>query len=999
METKMELATGAAQEQNQLRTTQAGSPFETAMKEKETPQIPLSDESSELKHNPQLLIHFYNYLATTKGLNHEDALNCANDLYKSFTGSLNITTTSYNLFDGMGDFISHVYFLSKLMEVYKENPNVSMQHFCFVEQKQVKNAESFLEQRFDKSLFTTASFEQKPDLNEIVNKKIIIVEYKTVKQLNNLHPEMREYLQNKFSKDDFIFNFSLPFDYITSMVPLKGSPKIIETWLEYGLRAKKGIDAQSTMGVSNDHLGIRIFDDITSRVQKPIADRILDLQSIENKEILGILTGKHNPSLDDLTQWANNDSLAFGYVKNNRNIKTLLLLSAAMKKSGNTSIIMDVDLIDLESDTFWNDFAALQYTHIEVYDHEGNKKTRQLTTSSAESRTLKLVPLKGVKHNDKIKLMTAPNIVLNAASGDTSISELISSGCSGEQEPAFPFIQPIFNPAGGSFKERFHQDLFDQCKVFATKNPHLKNEAIELVEYLELLLTKRIDDQALRFVQYTTNEKNKAPVLKIWKEFCHYIANERSIEKNVQEELILFTLLQLVQNNQFNELVELSSKMNTLEFHGQSFLHYALKLQKSDLFKVLFEEYLPNPSYFKIKELLTAPLMDNLIENASEQLKKSRTPHTWAILNILIDYFTQDLKGEIKKDVIDTMCLYNCNPVNLSLFPRAMLQNSTYLKQLLANYFVRGYLEDFEIILNNVQNNKDSVIVEVLDEILKNSNKGKCQPFLLLLLHHSSNEQTRLAIYEKTLFNYASGNNLKHLAPEILGQAKESSLLQKNIMNGLIARFSMNRELYDVKPIVDLFHPSNSSIISSIKNVINFCGSSIRANWKLFSGEGMPKECMNKLLFLIFKHSDSRNKLENELTLYFNKLSEGELAPELKTYFSQLKEMILVVYVNAMKKSDNFDEIRHSLVTKLSTYLNKVSPPMPADPRLFSKPILGNKETKEIQSLLKELNECTDLEDIKNKLQSFNGLKDPELRAILSSFERSFFSEARNTLL
>ena len=933
MQTKTELEQHREQEQNQLRTAQAGSPLESTMKEKEAHQIPLSDESSKLECKPPLLTHFYNYLTTTKGLNNEDALNCASDLYKNFNDSLKITTTSYNLFDGMGDFISHVYFLSKLMEVYKKHPNISMQHFCFVERKQVTNAESFLEARFDKALFTTASLDQKPDLNEIINKKIIIVEYETMKKSDKLHPEMRGFLQNKFSKDDFIFNFSLPFTYITSMVPLKESPKIIETWLEYGLRAKKGIDAQSTMGVSNDHLGIRIFDDIASLVQKPIADRILDLQSVENKEILGILTGKQNPSLDDLTKWVNNDSLAFGYVKNNRNIKTLLLLSAAMKKSGNTSIIMDVDLIDLESDSFWNDFAELQYMHIEVYDHEGNKKTRQLITSSAQSRTLKLVPLQWVKHNDKIKLMTAPNIVLNAASGDTSISELVSSGCSGEQEPAFPFIQPIFNPAGGSFKERFHNDLLAQCRVFAAKNPHLKNEVCELVEYLELLLTKKIDDQALRFVQYTTNEKNKAPVLKVWKDFCHYLANERNIEKKFQEELILFTLLQLVQNNRFNELVELSSKMNTLEFHGQSFLHYALKLQKSDVFKVLFEECLSNPSYSKIKELLTAPLVDNLISNASEQLKKSRDLHTWAILNILIDYFTQELKEEINNEVIDTMCVYNRNPVNLSFFPQAILQNSAYLRQILSNSFVRDHVEDFEIILNNVQNNKDGVILEVLDDILRSSNKKKCQPFLLSLLHHSSNEQIRLAIYEKTLFNYASGNNLKYLAPQILGRAKEISLLQKSIMNGLIAHFSMNREPYDVKPIVELFHPSNSSIISPIKNVINFCGSIVSDNRKLFSVEGMPKECMGKLLFLIFKHSDSRNKLENELRL-------------LKTYFSPLKEMIVVGYVNAMKKSDNFDEIRHSLVTKLSTYLNKVSLPIPADSSLFSKPILSNKETK-----------------------------------------------------
>jgi hypothetical protein len=67
--------------------------------------------------------------------------------------------------------------------------------------------------------------------------------------------------------------------------------------------------------------------------------------------------------------------------------------------------------------------------------------------------------------------------------------------------------------------------------------------------------------------------------------------------------------------------------------------------------------------------------------------------------------------------------------------------------------------------------------------------------------------------------------------------------------------------------------------------------------------------------------------------------------------------------------------------------------PTSASSGLFSNPILNNKETDEIQMLLKELRECVDLEEIKDKLKPFNSSNNSDFKAIISNFEKHYLSE------
>jgi hypothetical protein len=415
---------------------------------------------SKLSNNPLYQLYYDFFIHQSGG--GESADNFATEMQNLFTtvGNHNITTICMNLKDGIGDYVSQVYFIDKLNKISESIPNINMRNLSLISKQKLGIAKIIRNEMIseDTVLILDSSKTGTEDKVNIVGIPNKIQKIELDKILN---------------ESDFIFNIALPLEAsnddvlsIAKSLNLDYKPCTFEidtkrlkqdvmtaSWLQYGFlnqnwrkEPKKiapsyngPLFSQAAMGLHADQRGIRFIDTISSAVKK---NKSLLLQDL-NKDKFKI------PYEDTkIAEYIEKNAFAVGYLQHHQASRGFIKLACQTSlKSGDMNALVNTD--DFKSVQSDNDFIqaliTAGFTHIEL--PESNLYFTLSHSDQEKSRTLRLFNFKGVSEKDKTNFYGLAEFI--AASGDTSVSELISSGLvNDEDSAALPFFQPFLTGPG-----------------------------------------------------------------------------------------------------------------------------------------------------------------------------------------------------------------------------------------------------------------------------------------------------------------------------------------------------------------------------------------------------------------------------------------------------------------------------------------------------------------------------------------------------------------------
>lgn len=575
----------------------------------------------------------------------EFALDAANTLCKLISEEpLKLTTTSFNGMDGIGDFISHLYFIEKFNRLFSNFTNIEIKHLCFLVRQQFELAQKMIASQLRNPNYASVSYQDSwHKAKDILNNKsntLVLGEIKQAREViqeSKINRHLAELACNEINSSCLTLNFSLPFSFIRHL--LNGFSYYVETdliqsWLEYGDQVSDYVFPgrallleERCMGIKQSELGLRMFDDIMDMVNTSITQRAALLQDIQDKKLLQKLLGSDNPGDSDFVDFLKNNAISFAYFGGWDNAplcaRIFTLLSASIQPKGNVIIIINPRWVsELTKDEYWKETLRKQgITKIEIGDETGNLIKTDLTDTADQGRTLRMLPLAGIEHTDKVKLISLASV--HGASGDTSKSELMSSGCSGEFEAALPFIQPI------GFKSDFDNDILNTIKAL-DNNAGKDLDYKPLIAYLDIIINKmetleNDHDAVLQLVDLVVN--NKKSILSSWKNFCNYVATEKNIETNFQEQIILMSFMNMIKNREAKRYAELMVQLQQSTLLHHSLVALPCELNDIELFNQIFLEITKSEYHeFAVKHINEA-----LIHRISADISKFLVTQTYSV--------------------------------------------------------------------------------------------------------------------------------------------------------------------------------------------------------------------------------------------------------------------------------------------------------------------------------------------------------------------------------
>lgn len=571
--------------------------------------------------NPRILPFFSMVYDYFRNAGHAFPLDLAKKICESMTkDEYKFIITSYNHTDGMGDCIGHLYLTQRFHALFSGLTNIKTKNIFFIAGEQMPAARGIMQSKMPGFSYSTIS-KEKFDINLMEN-PLLLIEFDP--KNGNINKDFKPLLASEINTSNLTLNISTPFYKIMEMSKNNTQSNIdsayIMSWLEYGGRTDS-IALQPIkdlcMGIRDEHLGLRIFNDIGNSVNTSRADRAKLLESIQNKDLLKKLLGLENPSAQDLMNFLENNHLGFAYFGNRDNAKfcghLFSLLSAGVPDKGNVCIIINPAWVSaLQDNAIWKEnLANMGYTRLEFFDDKGELTRIPLVNKPGQERVLKMIPLAGIQHEDKIKLIAAA--AFHGSAGDTSKSEMISSGCSGDFDAALPFIQPI------SFQNEFDNDLL-QAIVNCNKRPEWKEESRALREYLDILINKMdsLDNEAmLNLIAFV--KKNKSTIVSSWKQFCHFVASEKNVEKSLQEQLIFMNFMNKIKKGKANDYVDLMIQMQQSSLLHQNLIALPLILNEYQVFYAVFSEITKGEFQDFARHHIDETLINTIIHNTLEQ--------------------------------------------------------------------------------------------------------------------------------------------------------------------------------------------------------------------------------------------------------------------------------------------------------------------------------------------------------------------------------------------
>jgi hypothetical protein len=473
----------------------------------------------ELNSNNELF-QLYKDFFIFQGRNPDEADSFASKMATLFStvGSHNIVTLSMNLDDGIGDYVSQVYFIEKFKKLTHHLPNVNLKNISFVSDQKLQTARFVRENKIsEESVYILKQNNNDESMSSYAN--IIGIPTSETQQNN---------LANIIYNADFLFNIALGLgvDQNSKLIPGLGysfcpcyfeidvqnlkKNLFIESWKQYSFEnlfasikisqsdpSYEGpVFSETPMGLSSNQKGIRFIDNISFAAKEDKSDLI---DSFSSKILNDLSSLKENQTLAD---YALNNSFAVGYLQDISATALFVILACELSpKKGDMNILINLSYFNSikGEQSFIENIVALGFTQIQL---SGSNDTIQLANcENKKRRILRLFDFKGISDMDKGCFYGLAEMI--AASGDTSFSELISAGLTHLiDSTALPFIQPYLTGASPTVSI-INELPYELVLISDLPNPKKIN-----VEYCDTFLICEFWDGKLEAIQYKELNKN-----------------------------------------------------------------------------------------------------------------------------------------------------------------------------------------------------------------------------------------------------------------------------------------------------------------------------------------------------------------------------------------------------------------------------------------------------------------------------------------------------------
>lgn len=399
---------------------------------------------SKPSNSTDKLYKLYHDFFIFQGGNSQLADKFASQMHQLFltVGVHEITTIGMNYRDGIGDYVSQIYFIEKLTELCKFAPNVSMKHISLVSNQQLEIAKRVRSNKISEN-----------DVLEFNNPDFLQLNHDKTNLIGIPTSDQKLLVDKILDKSDFIFNLAIPLIVSNRTISLSEGSQyapcsfgihyeslqknpMITSWCEYNFEGNKSTDryydgpmfSQFGMGLEANKKGIRFIDDIAVAMKK---DKETLLNSL-SKEKFKIPYNDKN-----IAQYIQDNSFATGYLQRKGASKGFVIMACQTSpKAGDMNMLVDISHFEsiLLDTAFIQAIIAAGFTHIVLPEGEFPLSNSE----QKKPRSLRLFNFKGISNKDKMAFYVLSEMI--AESGDTSLSELITAGLG--NEALLPFFQP-----------------------------------------------------------------------------------------------------------------------------------------------------------------------------------------------------------------------------------------------------------------------------------------------------------------------------------------------------------------------------------------------------------------------------------------------------------------------------------------------------------------------------------------------------------------------------
>lgn len=460
--------------------------------------------------------------------------------------------------DSIGDFV-HLFDVYKFYSKYYEKQPIQFK-FCSYVNDQFGTIERIYKDQFHPSCFIL----NKKDFDE---EKFTKSQFLITKTEDLADEEQTQFIFDKsiasFRDQEGIINISFALDglFLALLTMAKPPRAFIQSLCEYSDEAKglyegKEIDKpfiydETFMGINDKAKGIKTNEIIKQLSKKDEKEKPSILESIGNKPLLDKLLSSKSSQ-----EYLTTHSVACGYMQDDTDTENFILTSTATTTKKNVDIFVNTKLIS--QDELLDKLKQLGVTSIEIVNNSGVVTQKMSVETEESGKTVRLIHFPGTSEADKEKWISLSDCV--AASGDSSLSELISS----RKFPVF----------ASAYKSGMMQNAL--ISELESKNP----KPDELIQYLKFTPTER-NEEYKKMCDFA--RLNHAKILKQWQDCCDDIISKHDVATYLPSMIDHIIIASIIRKGDEKEISALLALVPEWKFSDTNFIFLAIMWQNTKI--------------------------------------------------------------------------------------------------------------------------------------------------------------------------------------------------------------------------------------------------------------------------------------------------------------------------------------------------------------------------------------------------------------------------------
>lgn len=466
-----------------------------------------------------------------------------NDYYGRQGKPLTLLTGSYNLQDGIGDYVNQADFSAWLYEVVDRYKNIRVQSISVVEEKKFALAQRLMPENVKRhGVLMIRTPDDIPDSHTSDMDNIFISYEAAMAGLNS------KLCRNIINNSEFLMILArylhfhketeMMLDQVKpeTMVQSRGEygPVLNEPYLYWDYDSGKPLERklyyETCMGAAEETTGMKFYNDLMDLCQRTrtVKEKSELLRQMENQQLYSVASG------GDPDTFMDRQGFAFGYIQDKKYsllFTRLMMAKSADKPEGLTMVVNLSHFEDMENDeNLMKQLRDNGYESVRLLRNDGSVansiSVNPENTSGAgpeeSGKVLTLIEFRGTSQADKEKLIALSDMV--AGSGNSSFSEMISSG-------RFPFIQPIFHV------QMFYLSFINEIDKHDIEHGDLLKQYLLL--NIKQPLTETDVDELTRMV---CDDEISSKVLIAWRQYGMYLEQNKNAYDDFLGMVIAFVI-------------------------------------------------------------------------------------------------------------------------------------------------------------------------------------------------------------------------------------------------------------------------------------------------------------------------------------------------------------------------------------------------------------------------------------------------------------------------